>query len=901
MNMKRALFALITLLIVINLFSARLMNQPITVTQPDGSQLNVLASGDEFHNWLHNSDNYTIIQHPTTGYYVWAISRDGKVVAGNDRVDSTDPATLGIPTGVNLTPRQMIEKRRQFWGSYGEIRDTRVPHFGTINNLVIYINFADSPAFTHGNDYYVDMFNNDTPDYNSQRNYFLAASYNQLDIETHFFPAPVGNTIVCYTDPQPRGYYEPLSVTNTIGYDENNGDERAAREFALLTAAVSYVAPFVPTTLDLDGDDDGNIDNICFNVQGSPNGWATLLWPHRWAMYGAEAYVNGSRAWDFNLQLESFLDGSGTSVLCHEMTHTLGSPDFYRYSDGTIDPIGSWDLMCGNTNPPQSMSCYIKSKYLDWVGTVPTISQSGTYTINPVWNVENNIYRIPSWRTGEYYIVEYRKPSGIYDTEIPGQGLLIYRLNTAEDGNADGPPDELYLYRPGGINTTTNGIVNMANYSAQVGRTAINETTVPSGFLSNEMPGGLDISEISASGGETMSFKVVVSNVQVTYPREREVLFGGTPLTITWKARSANGNVRIEFSSDAGTTWSNVITTAPNNGSYTWNALPVLDSEACLIKVTILSGGATDTGNYPFTILSTIASPAPLFPSDGLQNAPTNPTFTWGSVPGADSYHLQIATNPAFEPTFLNLIDLPDTTFFFNNLQTFTTYYWQVAAYSSIGLSAFCPMQTFTTGQITQLPNVPALILPLNNSLNQPLNLQIRWAAANLADSYHYQVATNNFFSNIVQEDSSFVGTELNLNMLSTNTRYYWRVRSYNPAGYSNFTVIRSFTTGTTIGDNDNTLTPFVNALEQNKPNPFHPQTEIAFSVKDLAQRVQLNIYNTKGQLIKSLIDGTAKSHQNRLVWDGRDAHGKQVSSGIYYYILQTADYRSSRKMLMMK
>jgi hypothetical protein len=613
------------------------------------------------------------------------------------------------------------------------------------------------------------------------------------------------------------------------------------------------------------------------------------------------AYINGARAWDFNLQLESFLDGSGTSVLCHEMAHTLGCPDLYRYYDSTIDPIGSWDLMCGNTNPPQSMSSWMKFKYLDWVGTVPTISQSGVYTINSVWNVDNNIYRIPSWRTGEYFVVEYRKPFGIYDTQIPGQGLLIYRLNTAEDGNADGPPDELYLYRPGGTNTTTNGIVNMANYSAQTGRTSINETTIPNGFLSTDVPGGLDISEISAAGGETMSFRVVVSNIQVTYPRDSEILFGGTPITITWKARSQNGSVRIEFSSNGGTTWSNVITTTPNSGSYTWNNLPVLDSDNCLIRVTIISSGAFDTGNYPFTLLSGIASPAPVFPPDGMVDAPTNPTFTWNSVPGAETYYLQIATNPDYEPNFLNLLDLPDTTFFFNNLQTNTTYYWHVAAYAPIGLSQFCPTQTFTTGQITQLPSVPSLILPLNNAVNQPLNTQIRWSPATLADSYHYQVASDSYFSDVVREDSSFVGMEITLDPLNPNTRYYWRVRSYNPAGYSNFTVIRNFTTGTTLGDENNNLTPFVNSLEQNQPNPFNPQTEIAFSVKDLSQPVQLNIYNLKGQLVTSLLNSVSKSHQNRIIWNGRDSTGKHVSSGIYYYILQTKGYRESHKMLMMK
>ena len=54
--------------------------------------------------------------------------------------------------------------------------------------------------------------------------------------------------------------------------------------------------------------------------------------------------------------------------------------------------------------------------------------------------------------------------------------MLVYRINTNETGNADGPPDEVYVYRPGGT-TTVDGNVNLANFSSNVGRTTINDWT----------------------------------------------------------------------------------------------------------------------------------------------------------------------------------------------------------------------------------------------------------------------------------------------------------------------------------------------------------------------------------------------------------------------------------------
>jgi M6 family metalloprotease-like protein len=877
------------------------MNQPVTITQPDGTELSVLASGDEFHNWLHDENNYTIIQDKQSGWYAWAVRNGNQLVASTHLVGQSNPSALGLSRGANLPAEQIRAKYDRLYSSAPRERDTRVPHFGTINNLVVFIKFSNSPDFNQNLTYYDNMFNNNTADYNSMRNYFQAVSYNQLDVITHYFPIPNNTTIVCYVDSQPRGYYMPWSPNNTIGYEEDDDYDRTNREFTLLTNASNYVSTQVPTTLDLDGDDDGDIDNVCFVVQGSTTAWATLLWPHRWSIYNSQAYINGSRVYDFNFQLESFMNSSGTSVLCHEMTHTLGAPDLYRYYDDTIDPIGSWDLMCGNTNPPQSMSAWMKHKYMDWVPTVPTLTQSGTYTINSVWSNTNNIYRIPSWKSTEFYVIEYRKPFGIYDTQIPGSGLLIYRLNVNADGNASGPPDELYLYRPGGTSNTVNGAVSMANFSQQTGRILMNETTSPSGFLSDELPGGLDISRISASGDETMSFYVNISNVQVTYPKGGETFFSGSSKTITWKARNQIGYAKIEFSSNNGGSWQTIVASTQNDGSHVWANIPMIDSDQCLIKVTTLTNSAVDVCNETFSVMSSIAVPTPVYPQNMMVNAPTNPVFKWNSVPGADSYAIQVAMDSLFVGTIINVIDLSDTTYTYNNLMPFTTYYWQVASFASVGLSEYCPAQKFTTGNMSILPAIPALLFPANNSTNQPRNPQLRWNGSNYAYYYHYQISTDSYFNNIVEQNDSLQGVQVITQLLAPNTRYYWRVRAGNPAGYSNFTNIRNFTTGELITENDEEVAVFTSVLKQNKPNPFSLSTQIEFVVKEMNEPVKLTIYNLKGQTVKVLFDGKAKSETNLIEWNGKDAGNKHVANGIYYYRLESKSFSQTRKLLLMR
>jgi M6 family metalloprotease-like protein len=899
--MKRTIIVLCLMLLAAAAIAAPLKNQPVTITQPDGTEINVLASGDEFHNWLHDANNYTIIQNGDTGWYTWAVRQGNDIIPGQNIVGQSDPAALGLENGVNLPSERVREKYRQFQASFPEQRDTRAPHFGTINNLVVFIRFSNSPNFTQPITYYDNMFNNNAVNYNSMRNYFQAVSYNQLDVISHYYPIPNGTTIVTYVDSHPREYYMPYTGNNPIGYDENDFYQRAEREFTLLAAASNFVASQIPTTLDIDSDDDGYIDNVCFVIQGGTTAWATLLWPHRWVLYGVEAYINGARVWDFNFQLESFMDGSGVSVLAHEMFHTLGAPDLYRYNDNTIDPVGSWDLMCANTNPPQSMSAWMKHKYAEWVGTVPTITQSGTYTINSVWSPTNNIYRIPSWRTNEYYIVEYRKPFGIYDGNIPGSGLLIYRLNTTVDGNAGGPPDELYIYRPAGTSNTVGGYIGQAHFSQQTGRTFMNESTVPNGFLSDDTPGGLDIAHIGPAGGESMTFYVNVSNVQVTYPSGGETFFSGGSINIRWLARSTTGYAKIEFSQDNGQTWQIIVNTTQNDGEYTWNSIPLLDSNQCLIRVTTLSNNSSDSCNNVFTIQSEMEVPAPVFPLDQTVNAPTNPTFSWSAVPGAESYNLMVALDANFESTIINLLDLNQNTYTYNNLMPYTTYYWHVAAFSMVGMTEYCPAQMFTTGNISIIPVVPTLVSPPSSATNQPRNVLLRWNAANYAQFYHYQLSLNSYFTSIVLEQDSLNALQIRLDALEPNTRYYWRVRSGNPAGYSSFSAIRNFVTGDFFTANEDEVNVQTTALLQNYPNPFNLSTRIGFQLKDINQPAKLTVFNIRGQVVKVLFDGKAKSAENSFIFDGRDRQGKPVSSGVYYYKLESGSFRQIRKMLLIR
>jgi len=85
-----------------------------------------------------------------------------------------------------------------------------------------------------------------------------------------------------------------------------------------------------------------------------------------------------------------------------------------------------------------------------------------------------------------------------------------------------------------------------------------------------------------------------------------------------------------------------------------------------------------------------------------------------------------------------------------------------------------------------------------------------------------------------------------------------------------------------------------------NYPNPFNPETEIVFNLKASAD-VELNIYNLKGQMIRTLINENMSAGEQQVNWNGIDSSNNAVGSGIYYYQLRSGKFTYTGKMVLLK
>jgi hypothetical protein len=89
-------------------------------------------------------------------------------------------------------------------------------------------------------------------------------------------------------------------------------------------------------------------------------------------------------------------------------------------------------------------------------------------------------------------------------------------------------------------------------------------------------------------------------------------------------------------------------------------------------------------------------------------------------------------------------------------------------------------------------------------------------------------------------------------------------------------------------------------ALYQNFPNPFNPETTIRYSLRQ-SGNVTLKIYDLHGQEVRSLVSGIQPVGSHSTVWDGCNNLGQPVANGIYIYRIETGNFTSARKMILIR
>ena len=412
---------------------------PMTVRQPDGTEIRIIVSGDEFCKIVRTEDGCAVSLEED-GYVYYASYdftgakriTDVRVTPYN-RASAAATASRNIPYGMLAGD---VAKRR------AETNRLRKAHrfqpatkSGTnVKKGIIILAQFDDLKFKYTRDNFVDMITKKGYSYGgavgSALDYFRDQFEGVADFE--FTISPIVTLANGYA------YY---------GENDKLGDDKRAHY------AVKEACQLVDDLIDFsqfDCDGDGEADNVFVFVAGpdeAQGASAAHIWSHQWYLTsgGIHLSLDGTRINSYAVSTElSREDGSGKEIFatigtfCHEYSHALGLMDLYdtdNYdSGGLFSSIGQCTTLMdyGNYNnngntPPNYNSMELWSLGLGLAEEF----EPGPQTLAPL-SSQKRYFVAETDTEGEYYFFECRAPEG-WDAFVGGSGMLIYHYDASEN------------------------------------------------------------------------------------------------------------------------------------------------------------------------------------------------------------------------------------------------------------------------------------------------------------------------------------------------------------------------------------------------------------------------------------------------------------------------------------
>ena len=502
----------------------------------------------------------------------------------------------------------------------------------------------------------------------------------------------------------------------------------------------------------------------------------------------------------------------------------------------------------------------------------------------------------------------------------------------------------------------------VSNYSASLGTYS---WTIPQGITPNSNY-FIRIEDSNASLLYDMSdatFTILPQPViTVTAPNGGENWQIGSSFNINWTTSNAGANVKIELYSN-NVLYKTIVTSTPNSGSYLWD-IPTSYYAGTQYQIRIedtsdanvydLSGnfftlsnppghGTDDNSANPSQPVSVDVEQIDIGGNTVDPNVQVDPTGSLTIQVEVDvndqaqhtvdnpadvliSYTMDITGNiSSNKMTF----DLEYTGLSYNPPHPSYIYWWDTASSSWQAVSNpqwDTPSAEHVTFDLTiqnTKDGTTEVILGDNNPLPVVLSsFMSTLQNGNAILVWTTESETNNGHWNIYKSHSNNFGQSTLLNKTpiqaagnsSTQHTYIYKDQTQLLPGNTYFYWLESVSfSGQTslfgpvdlvINENNDTQTPDIIAygLHQNYPNPFNPTTEISFVLKK-SLPVYLDIYNIKGEKVKTLLNGKyfEKDKAIKIVWDGTNDNGKKLTSGIYFYKIKSGNYSETKKMLMLK
>ncbi|MDR1370080.1 MAG: M6 family metalloprotease domain-containing protein [Dysgonamonadaceae bacterium] len=417
---------------------------PAKIKQPDGAEITIRLKGDENIKWMESIDGYSLM-YGKDKYIVYAVLNEkgdmvpSDVIFQDAALRSTAVSAFqgSLKKGLRYSSSQLrtireineIEQKAIASSSTPQLRATT----GTAKAICALIGFPDKP-FTHTAAEFEQLMNQSGYSVNgaqgSVKDFYKENSYGKLDL--------VVTVVGPYTAAKEWKYYGENG-------DGANQNDKNVRELATEAANFAFKeTSVIPSDYDNDGNGDIDTFHFLYAGYGEESGSASdCIWAHKSGY--SPALTFGSKKLSIYSCSPELRGNSGNNithigVICHELCHVFGAPDYYDTNGedgGDFTGTGRWDLMAqgswnGNGASPAHINMYQKIVF----GWVEPAALTRETTVSGMPNSAENpvAYTISTTTSGEYFVLENRQKVK-FDSGLPGSGLLIYRVSSQASGN----------------------------------------------------------------------------------------------------------------------------------------------------------------------------------------------------------------------------------------------------------------------------------------------------------------------------------------------------------------------------------------------------------------------------------------------------------------------------------
>ena len=450
--MKKTVLILITLLCHLASHASKGWPYPITVSQPDGTQLTVRINGDADFNWVSTLDG-VVLKQEGNGYFVANIDTNGMLSSSGTLAHDADKRSSAEQSlckkqdvkaflTVNTRPERLAATR----GFGGKGSTSFFPHTGSPRAIVLLVQFANRPFKVQPRKAFNQYLNSMA---DRHQDFGNAEDRNTGSVKKYFSDMSGGKF-----KPQ-FDLYGPITMPKNVAYyGEGSSSMERYREL------VSDACTMMDDSLDFsmyDADKDGNVDLVYIIYAGygeSVSSIESTLWPKAFVC-GAEIKKDGKyvRLAGISNELNGRPDGNynsksgllinGVGLFCHEFSHCMGLPDFYP----TVSPqwttandkqdfeaydnqgMEDWDVMDNgiylyNGYSPTAYTAWEREK-MGWL-TIETLTKEGKVELKSI-DEGGKAYRIKNDKNtsgNEYYIVENIQAKG-WNKKLPASGMMV--------------------------------------------------------------------------------------------------------------------------------------------------------------------------------------------------------------------------------------------------------------------------------------------------------------------------------------------------------------------------------------------------------------------------------------------------------------------------------------------